>query len=251
MSRGRGMHNLFAILAILAAVVVLGVFRVPDENALVAAGIKAEAQAALYQARHPLAVEVTGRTVTVSGRVESEAAGQDVVAQLAALEGVEEVVNRLTILPRVAPFSLSIRKTPDGYTAEGHVPRAAVRDDLAASFGQEFDLPLATGAPDRNWGDVALAGAGALTALHQGEVVLTDTALTLTGAAHVPQDLRGAQAALEDLAEGYGATLEITTLDDGRPYSLLASRDPLTGLRLVGKLPPDTDLAAFDSLGAP
>lgn len=260
------MHNLFAILVILAAVVVLGVFRVPDENALVAAGIKAEAQAALYQARHPLKVEVAGREITVSGRVESAQAAREVVAQLGALDGVAEVVDHLTVLPNVAPFALTLNKDRSGWQATGHLPRATLAPELIAILGTPIDraedvavetpddlpvdLPLATGAPDRDWGAVLVQGAQALAALEQGALEVVDRGITLTGQAHLPADLRRARAALADLPEGYTLTLDVDTLDDGRPYAVLITRDPLTGLRLQGKLPPGTDLALFDRLGS-
>ena len=91
------MRNLFGALSILFAVMALGVLRVPDENALVAAGIRSAAEEAMLSQRHPLAIAVEGGLVTVTGRVESEDERLDVLRRLAALEGVETVRDRLGV----------------------------------------------------------------------------------------------------------------------------------------------------------
>ena len=128
------MRDLFAILAIIAAVVSLGLFRVPDENALVAAGIRAGAEAALYQQPHPLTVSVKAREITVSGRVESEAARRAVLDTLAALDGVETVVDALVVLPQVAPFVLEITRTAEGVAYAGHLPSEAAVEATEAAL---------------------------------------------------------------------------------------------------------------------
>ena len=242
------MRDLVAVLAIAGTVVALGVFRVPDGDALVAAGIRAEADRALYQARHPLEVAVQGRSVTVSGRVESQAERLDVLTRLRALDGVEEVRDRLTLLPTVAPFRLDLRRGPEGMTALGHVPSEALGADLAARTGAE-PLPVAAGVPDRDWAAIAERGAQALGLLQSGRFVLEDRAARLDGVANLPSEVAQAQALLADLPEGYGATLELSALDDGLPYALSVVRDARMGLRIAGKLPPGFDLSAFASLG--
>ncbi|WGW05034.1 BON domain-containing protein [Tropicibacter oceani] len=234
------MRDLFAILAIALAVISLGVFRVPDENALVAAGIKAEAEAALYQARHPLDIAVKARTVTVSGRVESEAEAEQVVAQLTDLQGVEAVENLLTILPTVAPFDLGMTKAAGLVTVAGVVPQEGLARQLTELFAlDEPDLTVAAGAPDGLWGEVALRAAQTLAGMEEGQVRLVDRDLAISGVVHLPAQLRQIEAGFAEVPEGYSATLTITALDDGLPYSLLVTRDPFMGLRAFGKLPPD------------
>ncbi|WP_425072102.1 BON domain-containing protein [Sagittula sp. S175] len=250
------MRDLFAILAIILAVVSLGLFRVPDENALLAAGIRAEAQAALYQSAHPLTVEVKGRVITVSGRVETEEARQATLDTLAALEGVEDVVDRLTLLPQVTPFTLGITRTADTTTYTGHLPSEALGVTLSDLLGPPpgedaptqpaTDLPLGAGAPD-GFSDVATQAARALAMMLEGRATLTDRSLTLTGQTHLPAQKQAIEAALT-LPEDWTLTLDVTALDDGLPYALLATRDPLMGLHLSGKLPPDFDTAPLDAL---
>ncbi len=242
------MRDFFAILAILAAVVGLGVFRVPDENALVAAGIQAAAEGAVYQARHPVAVSVKGRVVTARGRVETEAERAALLSRLAALDGVEEVVDALVLMPDVSPFVLEIT-SDDAVRFAGHLPTEAMAARLRALFGADPGLPLATGTPDRAWDGVAERVAEQLALLLQGEMRIEDRQVLLRGQAHLPRTVQQIEAALTGLPEDYTVTLEVTALDDGLPYSLLVERDPLMGQRLSGKLPPDFDLAAFDVLG--
>ena len=244
------MQNLFGILAIGLAVIALGVFRVPDENALVAAGIKAAAQAELYQQTHPLEVAVRGRIVTVSGRVESEAEARAVVARLRDLDGVEDVRNALTILPVVRPFVLRVERGDEGLDLTGHAPSSAVADAVADILGvPDQALPVATGTPDGDWGSVAVRAARQFVRVLDGSLTLQDRVLTLTGTVHQPSDLQAIETVLADLPEGYIANLALEAVDDGTPYRFHMRRDAYLGTRLSGKLPPDFDTAALDAFG--
>ncbi|KUF10251.1 BON domain-containing protein [Pseudoponticoccus marisrubri] len=243
------MRDILAMLAIIAAVVGLGVFRVPDEDALVAAGIRAAAEGAVYQARHPVRIAVEGRTITATGRVESAAEGAALVETLEALDGVEEVVADWTVLPQVAPFVLAGVKDSEGVTLSGHVPQAGLAAELGALLDTEADLPLGAGVPDADWSAVALRAAKALTITLEGRFALTDRALVLEGQVHLPDDRAAVQALLADLPEGYAAELSLDTVDDGTPYALLVTRSDRLGLEIRGKLPPGFDKAALDALG--
>lgn len=236
------MRDLFAILAIILAVVGLGVFRVPDENALVAAGLQVAAERATYQARHPLQISVKGRELSVSGRVESDSEGQRWIATLAGLDGVETVVNDLTVLPTVAPFVLRGWQN-DTRRYEGHVPKVDLAQDLAA------DLPVAVGAPDQSWDEVARLSDQALDLMLSGEFKLMDQSLTLTGQVHLPSEVAQVRALFDELPEGYSTQIAVEAVDDGLPYSVQIARDAKMGLRISGKLPPDFDTSGFDNLG--
>ncbi|MFZ7092278.1 hypothetical protein [Primorskyibacter sp. 2E233] len=243
------MRDFFAILVIALAVVALGVFQVPNEDALVAAGIKAGAEGAVYQARHPLSIAVEGRVVTVSGRVESEDEGAQVIARLAALQGVEEVVSGLVILPTIAPFDLRMQKRTRGVSVSGYVPDSQTAEAISEVFAlDETPLTVAVGAPDAAWGEVALSAAQALAGAEEGDVLLSDAHLTFVGVMHLPEQVRQIEAGFAQLPEGYSADLKLTALDDGLPYGLLVTRDPYMGVRLSGKLPPDYDLRGLSVL---
>ncbi|MDJ0822298.1 MAG: OmpA family protein [Paracoccaceae bacterium] len=244
------MRDFFAIIAIILAVVALGVFRVPDENALVTAGIRAAAEGEIYQEPRPVSVEVSGRTVTISGRLRDETLRGDLVGRLAALEGVEEVIDERVLLPEAAPFVLRIEKDAEGLRFEGVVASL----DQAARLGEltgegEPGLTLATGVPDAQWADLSYRGATALMRMEHGVWEMQDRSARLSGQVHLPVTKRQIGAALAELPEGYTLVLDVEALDDGTPYRLQIVRDPLMGQRVTGKVPPDWSLEMLDWLG--
>lgn len=243
------MRDFLAVLVIILAVVSLGVFRVPGDTALVDAGIRAEAQGAVYQQKHPIGIAVSRGVLTASGRVESEEDRAALVALLAGLDGVEEVVDTLTVLPQVAPFTLEMIRSAQGVAMAGYVASEAQAAALQERFGPSEALIVAAGVPDDGWPEVVARAAAALEHLLEGRLEIEDRALRLTGRMHLPATVDAIRAALADLPEGYRLALELDAVDDGLPYGLTVSRDPHMGLRLTGKLPPDFDKSAFDTLG--
>ncbi|MCR8549316.1 BON domain-containing protein [Salipiger sp. P9] len=244
------MRDFFAIVAIILAVVSLGVFQVPGDNALLDAGIRAEAQGAVYQQKHPIGIAVTRGVVTATGRVESDEERAALIATLAALEGVEGVTDDLTVLPQVAPFTLEIRKGPEGVALAGHVVSEAQGVALQEMLGPSEALVVAAGAPDELWSGVVARAASVLARMLDARLEVEDRALRLSGRVHLPATLDEIRDALADLPEGYDLTLDLAAVDDGLPYRLTVSRDPHMGLRLDGKLPPEFDRAPLAALGA-
>ncbi len=244
------MRDFFAIIAIVLAVIGLGVFRVPDENALVAAGIKAAADGAVYQEKHPVSIAVKGREITATGRVETEDEARQIEARLAALEGVETVVGNWTILPNAAPFTLDLVKSDTGYQAAGFVPNTALKQEISQFFELEVtDLIVAAGVPDGDWVSVARTMAQELVAVNSGHILISDHTAKLSGVVDFPNDKRSLDQRLKMLPETYDVTANITVLDDGTPYRLLVTKDPLMGVTYQGKLPPDYDLPDLSELG--
>lgn len=242
-------RDFFAIIAIILTVVGLGVFRVPDENALVAAGIKAAADGAVYQEKHPIRISVKGREVTASGRVETEAEAQAIETRLAALDGVETVIGDWVVLPNAAPFSIQLTKSEAGITTQGFVPDESVLAALQATLGLEQSaLVVAAGVPDADWSGLVQRAAGALVQMVEGTVRGVDRNLTLSGTVPLPRHAAAISAGLADVPDGYEVTLEISAQDDGLPYSLFLARDPLMGVRYTGKMPPDFDAAGLNAL---
>ena len=243
------MRDFFAILAIILAVITLGVFRLPEENALISAGIKAEAEGLVYQAKHPIRVGVENSVITVSGRVESEAAAQAIITDLSKIDSVKSVRSELRVLPSASPFALRISKTADEVNFAGHVVTQSQADALNALFDTETGLSPATGRPDGEWRGVAMRGAEVVNRLQTGRMDLVDQSLRITGDVLLPREEAALEASLTEMPEGYSAHINITALDDGQPYRLNISRDPLMGLRISGKMPPEWDPAQLDALG--
>lgn len=244
------MRDLFAIIAIILTVIGLGVFRVPDENALVAAGIKAAADGAVYQEKHPVQISVKGRAVTAKGRVETKEAAQAIEARLAALDGVEAVIGDWVVLPNAAPFSIALSKSDAGITAQGFVPGETTLAALSKILElEQTDLVVAAGVPDADWAKVVQRTAQALLQMVDGTVDVVDRRIAVSGTVPLPMHAAAIEADLAQLPDGYELTLDVKTQDDGLPYSFFVSRDPIMGVRYSGKLPPDYTPSGLNALG--
>lgn len=234
------MRDFFAIIAIILAVIGLGVFQVPDENALVAAGIKAAADGAVYQEKHPVRITVKGREITASGRVETEAEARSIEARLTALDGVESVIGDWVILPNADPFDIRFKVQDGQVSVAGFVPdepsKAAI---LAALELQEADLTVAAGVPDRDWAEVAHRLAQDMPRLMQGEARLTGRRVQITGQIHLPTQKTALEQHWAALPDGYESATDLRAVDDGLPYHVTLTRDTIIGASAAGKLPPD------------
>lgn len=243
------MRDIFGLIVITLVLVGLGLFRVPDENAMVTRGIQAEAEALLSSQPHALAVVVEGTRLSVSGRVNRQADRRAVLAALGDIQGVKEVRDQLQVLPDISPFWIEFVKGTDGFV-QGYVPTARDADKLGALLGLDTSaLTVAAGAPDDDWGAVALALADAAIVLDTGSVRLQDQHARLQGVALRPATLDQIALRLDALPEGYSVDTEFSAVDDGLPYALQISRDNRMGLRIAGKLPPEFDLTVLDDLG--
>lgn len=244
------MRDIFAVLVIALVVVSLGLFRVPGDTALLDAGIRAEAERAVYQQPHPIGIAVERGVLTATGRVESDGARQELVTMLGGLEGVDRVVDDLTVLPNAEPFRFEAVLGPGGATLSGNVVSAAQEQELAALFGvEEPQLTTATGAPDGEWRGVVALAAAQMAALREGRLRVTGRRVSLEGNVLLPRTRDAIHAALETLPEGYTLDFAVSAIDDGLPYRLQVSRDPSMGLRIAGKVPPDWSSPALDALG--
>lgn len=243
------MRDFFAIIAIILTVIGLGVFRVPDENTLVAAGIKAAADGAVYQEKHPVRISVKGREITAQGRVETKAEALAIEKRLAGLDGVETVVGDWVVLPNAAPFSIALKKTETGITAQGFVPEEGALERLQKTLEvEQAEVVVAAGVPDAHWSDIVQRAAAALMLMVDGTADVVDRKLVMSGTVPLPGHAAAIKAYFAQMPEGYEITLDIVAQDDGLPYSFFISRDPLMGVQFTGKMPPDFDPALLDAL---
>ena len=237
----------------MGGVLVLGLWAGARPAADIEARVSEQAVAALQGSVHGLEARVSGRDIVLTGLADGEAEHARVMAALDAVPGRRVVRSEAEILPLAEPFRLQGTQGPEGAAWEGNLPREAVRAELAGVIGADAvrELSLAAGAPN-GWGAAAVAGAQALQPLENGEMVLENTALRLSGTALTPTELAEAETALEALPEGYEAQVEVTTLDDGKPFALDILAEDGNVTWQAGKLPAAMDPLDLDTAyGAP
>lgn len=195
----------------------------------------------------PVDVSVSGRDITLSGMVESEASVSSLVAAMEAVPGRRVVRSNLT-LPEIAdPHRLTVTREGGALTAEGMVASEAGR----ALLGAELDasgLDLRRGA-HAGWDDAVTSGLAGLSQLESGQFEIAGDTLTLTGSALNPAAKDAAIAGLAQMPVGMMAAHDITLLDDGAPFTFTAAKDG-QNVSAQGKLGADVDLAALGLEGA-
>ena len=209
--------------------------------------VNAGAMLAVSGSVHGAEVDVSGRDITVSGLADGPQERAALLARLEAVPGRRVVHDRLTVLPVVQPFTLSLNAVQGEMTVSGHVPGVFARDQIALLAAGE--VTLAAGAPDGAWFDAALLGMGALRVLEEGQLQMSDRRLVLGGLARTPDQRAEIEAAFaQGLPAGYEVAYDLTYLDDGSPAAWRLTHDATAGARLEGKRP--MGLAAGDMAAA-
>ncbi|MEC3859857.1 OmpA family protein [Mesobacterium sp. TK19101] len=248
------MRDVFAIAVIFFVLAGLGLFEVPNDDAVIEAGIRAQAQGILADHPHALELTVAGREISVTGRVDSQAQRRALESRLRAIDGVEAVSGAFEVLPAVDRFEFRMTKSNDGtMRAGGHVLRGATSVQVAQLAAVErVPLTVATGAPDDAWDDVIKILTSVVVALDTAEVSLSGHDGQVRGVATWPAQAERAQALLAGLPEAYKVAAQIDVLDDGRPFLFMAELHPRLGLTLRGKIPPSLGRAPLlAALGQP
>ena len=199
------------------------------------AEIAAGAMAAMQDSRHGAEVVVSGRDLTITGILDSDAEQEALMAALRDVPGRRVVRSDAEVLETVDPFALTVTKSAGALRGSGHVPHASVQKALAGEGVDMGGVTLASGAPE-GFGAAMAAGVAALGAMESGTAAVEGETLTVTGVALGPDEAAAAEAALADLPEGYDLVFTPELLDDGTPFRLSATWDgaALTG---TGKLP--------------
>lgn len=204
--------------------------------------VAAAAMAVAQGASTPLDLVVSGRDITVSGLVESEAEAQALGRALDQVEG-HRVLRTDLRLPEIAdPHRITVTRDDAGVLmADGMVPSQAGRAVLAEHL-DAAGLDLRRGAVD-GWDQAIGAGVEALGALETGQVDLSGEALHLRGTALNPTQRALAIAALDVAPETVTLSHEIDVLDDGAPFVFKATAGDAPSV--AGKLPVGFDTAAL------
>lgn len=228
-----------AALVIFLTLAGLGLFKVPSEEPTVEAGLRVQAVAVLTDLANPVDLTVKGRVISVSGEVQSQSERRKIEAGLRAITGVEEVRAQLVVLPLVERFVFDLRKEADSLTLSGHVIREMTREALAGLGGADLAVEVVRGAPFPEWDRLVLDLAEAVQGLAEAQVTLEGAQGRLEGVALWPAEAEAVRARLADLPDGMQMAIDLTVLDDGAPFVLVAEQRLGLGVSLQGKLPPD------------
>lgn len=241
-----------AALVIFLTLAGLGLFQVPSEDTTIEAGLQAQASALIADLPNPPNLTVTGRDITVAGRVQSDAVRRQIESGLRGIDGVRQVTARLEVLPEVAEFTLSIHKDAAGVALAGQVRRADTQEALANLTAAPLPgITLASGGAIDGWDDAVLSLARVAAQLDRAEITLTGATARISGVALWPANLKAIDHGLADLPQGITVTADLTARDDGRPFVLIAEKQPGLGVRLRGKLPATLSPKALSEVFGP
>ena len=170
-----------------------------------------------------LSIEIDGRDLKLVGTALTEADRDQAIAIAASTRGVGRVVDEIKVAPEVRPFVFRAVRNADGSaTLIGAVPAPDAIDRLVelgrALFGAQLHLQLrlARGAPEGDWFAAAKLAVEMVALIEQGEAVLSDRQITLTGRAPDDAALDAARLALErSVPADYAAKSDLfTALDE-------------------------------------
>ena len=164
--------------------------------------------------------EISDRAMQVSGIVGSYEERDAVRAMFDGLpEGYNAQVN-LDVAPTV-PYVFNGVKREDGEAYSGYVPSASARGGLTGLIGDDAQsLKPAAGMPDDNWLSVVGVGVKAMKSLNEGSLAVVDRTVTLTGSVNTPNAIASIRGLFAAMPEGYTATVNLNSLDDGTPSVL-------------------------------
>ncbi len=193
------------------------------------------------------ALAISDRTVTVTGKALTPIEKAEAQAILGDLpDGYTAKADITPILQIASPFEFGSGKLDGRQDYWGVIPSEQARDLLVEKTGSPMThLRLAAGVPDDAWIDAASLGLTALDTLDEGEMVLSDRLLTLTGVSATPIEKTQAEKLLAALPEGYVAVVDVVALlDIVTPFELKATKTEM-GLEAVGVAPSEDARAAL------
>jgi OOP family OmpA-OmpF porin len=164
--------------------------------------------------------EISDRAIQVSGLVRSYEERDVVRAMFDGLpDGYSAQVN-LDVAATV-PYVFNGIKREDGEAYSGYVPSASARGGLTGLIGDDAQaLKPTAGMPDENWLSVVGVGVKAMKSLNEGSLAVVDREVTLTGSVNTPDAVASIQGLFAAMPEGYTASVNLNSLDDGTPSVL-------------------------------
>jgi hypothetical protein len=182
-------------------------------------------------------LEITDSKLTLTGLAADSSSAEKVRSAFSGLgDGYSAEINVLEI---ASPFTFSGKKTADGVNFSGNLPSEDARGGLAKLIGDSAaaKLKLAGGAPAGDWAGFVGKGVAALNALKTGALEIADSKLTLSGVAENADMMSKARAALDGLADGYGADFNVDLPEEVELAEISFDFSASSGAKLTGKTP--------------
>ncbi len=187
------------------------------------------------------ALSLTG-SATPSAKAEAE-------ALIASLPESMNATSDISLYDDGEPFSLMMKSADNQLSASGKFPAGVNVSDVVGDAPADIETAYINDETG-HFAPVVMGGVKALSALENGELSVVGTDVTLTGLARTPAEADAAKAALADLPDGYSASIDLQTLDDGTPPKFTVNYDASGAVSVDGKLPAGTSLADIgDALG--
>jgi len=176
-------------------------------------------------------IDISGRDITLSGTAPSQGEVNAVNKSVKDVYGVRVVRNNTELIPVVKPYTLAAEKKDGKLTVSGFAPNEGERANILAiakknNGGLEVvdDITLARGNPESVSGLNAYA-IGALSGLATGAAKISDSSVSVEGAANEVTDYQGTLDYLSNAPEG----VEIASRDikpaTVSPYTFEAFKD--------------------------
>lgn len=187
------------------------------------------------------------RDLTLTGTTTDQALLDAAISRLSQLDGVRSVSADVTLAPMARPYRLEASLDQGAISLSGGVPNETTRQRLLSLAGTEQDqLELRSGVPDRrSWQAGAEFAIDQLQYFDQGQAVISDLTVSLTGRARSERDFRDLLIVLRAGAPA-GVTLGEVSITPAlvSPYSWNASFD---GKRIdvSGYVPDDATIERF------
>ncbi|MEM1238048.1 MAG: hypothetical protein AAGI10_13850, partial [Pseudomonadota bacterium] len=212
------MRRLFGIAALASGLVALGWYVTQFSAASIEREV-ASAAAEVVEGYKSVDATVSGRDITLTGIVAGEEKHAALLAAVEAIPGHRVIRDETEVLAAISPYVLTVNWNGAPASLKGYIPAEEARGEFGRVLGPAAGvLEVAAGAPDENWTSFALQGLSALRPLKSASLRISDTELVLTGVAPNPAARAAVDAALAGLPEGYNATVDVRTEDDGQPF---------------------------------
>jgi OOP family OmpA-OmpF porin len=193
------------------------------------------------------AFQISDRKINLTGLVGTLEEEQDVRNIFASLPDGYQASVKLDVEPTV-PYIFTGSRSESGETYSGYVPSEEARGGFTGLIGDAAQgLKPTAGLPDENWMSVVGVGIKALKGLNEGELSVMNKSVSLSGSVNTPDAVAGIQDLFAALPEGYDATFDLTSDDDGTPADLKLEWTAASGGVIDGKGP---DGVAMDDLTA-